>query len=169
MGDISIYNSLRIAKVASGHAWQYQGMRTFDDTAQVCPTRANVDDVGREASRDSIYTYAPGCYSALDRMTTENMQRPRYSTYLNASAINMPGAGDDDLLQPDGRFSNAKNTYDTQLGNQYVRPIANQETINPVYSYDKFSASGETNPQYEEANRVNCFMNAYQQRSCNNY
>ena len=169
MGDVSIYNSIRSAKVTTGNAWQYQGMRTFDDTAQVCPTRANVSDFGVVGvARDSLNTYAPGCFSALNRMTVENVQRPRYSTYLNASAINSPGIGDDDMAVEDGQYGGSKPNYDTQLGFQYVRPVQPRDKLNPAFQLSKFKAVGPTNPQLEEANTVNCILRrTFDNRDCN--
>jgi hypothetical protein len=168
MGDVSIYNSIRSAKVTTGNAWQYQGMRTFDDSAQVCPTRANVSDYGVSGvARDSISTYAPGCFSALNRMTVENVQRPRYSTYLNASAINIPGAGDNDMLIADAQHGGSKRNYDTQLGYQYVRPVDERLNLHPEYKLSSFKATGPENAQYDEANRISCIMNrTYESRNC---
>lgn len=168
MGDISIYNSIRSSKVTTGNAWQYQGMRTFDDSAQVCPVRANVSDFGVVGvARDTLNSYAPGCFSALNRMTVENVQRPRYSTYLNASAINSPGIGDDDMSREDGQYGGSKPNYDTQLGYQYVRPVASRDQLNPVYQLSQFKAEGPTNPQLNESNNVSCIMNrTYENRNC---
>ena len=168
MGDISIYNSIRSAKVTTGNAWQYQGMRTFDDTAQVCPSRANVSDFGVVGvARDSLNTYAPGCFSALNRMTVENVQRPRYSTYLNASAINRPGVGDDDMVQEDGQYGGAKQVYDTQLGYQYIRPVENRDKLHPEYQLSGFRATGQPNQLLSESNTVDCFMRRLgEQRDC---
>ena len=167
--DVSIYNSIRSAKVTTGNAWQYQGMRTFDDSATVCPSRANVSDFGVVGvARDSINTYAPGCFSALNRMTVENVQRPRYSTYLNASAINSPGIGDDDIAQPDAVYSSSKPYYDTQLGGTYVRPVQPRDQMSPQFQLSQFKAAGPVNPQLNEANTVSCIMNrTYEGRSCN--
>jgi hypothetical protein len=168
MGDISIYNSIRSAKVTTGNAWQYQGMRSFDDTAQVCPARANVSDFGVVGvARDSIQTYAPGCFSALDRMQVENVQRPRYSTYLNASAINSPGIGDDDMSQEDGQYGGSKPNYDTQLGYQYVRPVLPRDQMAPSMPLSQFRAVGPTNAQLNESNNISCIMNrTYENRNC---
>ena len=168
MGDISIYNSIRSAKVTTGNAWQYQGMRTFDDSAQVCPTRANVSDFGVVGvARDTLNSYAPGCFSALNRMTVENVQRPRYSTYLNASAINSPGIGDDDVSMADGQYGGSKPHYDTQLGYQYVRPVQSRDQLNPAYQLSGFRATGPSNAQLNDANNVSCIMNrTYENRNC---
>ena len=168
MSDVSIYNTIRSAKVTTGNAWQYQGMRTFDDSAQVCPARANVSDSGViGVSRDSINTYAPGCFSALDRMTVENVQRPRYSTYLNASAINIPGIGDDDLEQPDGQYSGSKPYYDTRLGYQYVGQQQPRNQIAPPMQLSRFRAVGPTSAQDNESNQIQCIMNrTYENRNC---
>lgn len=169
MGDVSIYNSIRSAKVTTGNAWQYQGMRTFDDSAQVCPARANVSDFGViGVARDSINSYAPGCFSALNRMTVENVQRPRYSTYLNASAINSPGIGDDDMPQEDGQYGGSKPNYDTQLGYQYVRPIQSRDQMYPQYQLSQFRAVGQSDPQLQESNQISCIVNrTYENRDCN--
>ena len=159
MGDISIYNNIRSTKVTTGNAWQYQGMRTFDDDAQVCPTRSNVSDSGViGVARDSINTLAPGCFSALDRMTVENVQRPRYSPYLNASAINYPGVGDSDLPAPDEQYSFSKPFYDTQLGYQYVRPVQDSQVMRPEYKLSSFKANGPVTEQDREGLKVDCFM-----------
>lgn len=168
MGDISIYNSIRSAKVTTGNAMQYQGMRTFDDSAQVCPARANVSDFGVVGvARDTLNSYAPGCFSALNRMTVENVQRPRYSTYLNASAINSPGIGDDDMSQEDGQYGGSKPHYDTQLGYQFVRPVQPRDQLAPAYQLSQFRSTGMSNPQLAESNNVSCIMNrTYENRNC---
>lgn len=168
MGDVSIYNSIRSAKVTTGNAWQYQGMRTFDDSAQVCPTRSNVSDFGVVGvARDSLNTYAPGCFSALNRMTVENVQRPRYSTYLNASAINSPGIGDDDMAQADGQYGGSKPHYDTMLPGNFVRPVQSDDQLRPQFQLSKFRSNGPSNPQLDESNNISCFMNRnYENRNC---
>jgi hypothetical protein len=171
MGDVSIYNSIRSSKVTTGNAMQYAGMRTFDESAQVCPTRSNVSDFGVVGvARDSLNTYAPGCFSALNRMTVENIQRPRYSTYLNASAINSPGIGDDDMSVADGQYGGSKPYYDTQLGNQYIRQVAPDDQLRPQFQMSQFRSNGPTNPQLQESNDVSCIMNrTYENRNalCN--
>lgn len=168
MGDISIYNSIRSAKVTTGNAWQYQGMRTFDDTAQVCPTRSNVSDFGvTGVARDSLNTMAPGCFSALNRMTVENVQRPRYSTYLNASSINSPGIGDSDLGGDDFQYSGSKQHYDTQLGYQYVRPVQEREVLNPQFRVSDMKPIGNVSDQARESNYIDCIMRRTgDQRDC---
>lgn len=157
--NVSIYDALRGNKVVTGGAAMYQGMRTFDESAQVCPTRANVSDYGiADVARDSINTYAPGCFSALDRVTVENVLRPRYAVYLNASAIADPGVGDDDYSTTTDQASLIKPLYDTQLPNQYVRPVVpNME--NQQY-YDKFTPvpNAPINAQIRETQKVDCFM-----------
>jgi hypothetical protein len=170
MGDFSIYNSIRSSKVTTGNAGQYQGMRTFDDSAQVCPVRSNVSDYGVVGvSRDSINTYTAGCFSALDRMEVENIQRPRYSVYLNANAINDPGVGDNDLPQADNEYQ-SKPYYDTQLGHTWVRPVQPWQQTNPQYSASQFSASSPdaaSNAQVAEANTIQCIMDrTYENRYC---
>lgn len=167
MGDISIYNSIRNSKVNTGNVWQYQGMRTFDDSAQVCPARANVSDSGvTGVPRDSIQSYAPGCFSALDRMTVENIQRPHYSSYLNASAINDPGVGDDAMSSSDYEFANAQ-PYDTMFGNSITtRPVLDKSQLAPTYKVSAQMANAQ-NAQEREAAYVRCAVNSvYDQHGC---
>jgi hypothetical protein len=168
---MSIYNNIRSSKVSVGGAPQFQGMRSFDVSAQVCPIRANVSDNGTiGVSRDTINTYAPGCFSPLDRMVVENIQRPRYSTYLNAGAINDPGVGDSDMPQADPEYQN-KVAYDTQLGYSYVRPVLPYEQLYPQYNSKNFkyaTAEAMKNKQYQESEYTSCFMDRkYEQRLCN--
>jgi hypothetical protein len=167
MADVSIYNVIRSSKVTTGNAAMYSGMRTFDSSAQVCPTRSNVSDSGIVGvSRDSVNSYAPGCFSALDRMIVENVQRPRYSTYLNASAINIPGIGDDDLPQPNLEYQ-SKPYYDTQLGYTYVRPVQPRNTMTPPQLWSDMKPVGNVSAQDTEANNVSCFMDrTYENRNC---
>ncbi len=144
-------------------------MRTFDDSAQVCPVRANVSDYGVVGvSRDTINTYTAGCFSALDRMVVENIQRPRYSVYLNADAINDPGVGDDDL--PQATEYQSKPYYDTQLGHTWVRPVQPWNQIRQPYSISQFTAASPdamVNPQLAESNFTQCFMDrTYENRYC---
>jgi hypothetical protein len=168
--DVSIYNSVRGNKVTTGNAAQYQGMRTFDNTAQVCPPRSNVSDYGvAGVSRDSINTYTAGCFDPMDRMEVENIQRPRYATYLNAAAISSPGVGDDDYGTVDFQYGASKPYYDTQLGNQYVRPIESRDQMFPEYKVGQLQLNkGVTdNAQLREANYVNCMMSREgEQRYC---
>lgn len=166
MGDISIYNSIRNSKVNTGNVWQYQGMRTFDDSAQVCPARANVSDSGVVGvARDSIQSYAPGCFSALDRMTVENIQRPHYSTYLNASAINDPGVGDDAMSATDYAYGSSQ-PYDTMFGNTTTtRPVLPKDQLAPTYR--AANMQGGQNAQEREANYIRCAVNSvYDQHGC---
>lgn len=168
--DVSIYNSVRGSKVTTGNAGQYQGMRTFDESAQVCPARANVSDYGiNGVARDSINTYAPGCFSALDRMVVENIQRPRYATYLNASAISDPGVGDNDYTSVDFQYGENKPYYDTQLGYQYVRPIESDDQMYPPYNVkDMKLAEGAQNAPSPDLLYADCIMNrTYEQRNEN--
>jgi len=146
---VSIYNSIRTSKVTTGNSPQYQGMRTFDSDAQVCPSRGNISDYGIVGvSRDSINTYTAGCFSPEDRIVVENVQRPRYSTYLNASAIAMAGAGDDDLAAS-GAQAYQNKPYDTQLGGSYVRPILSDAP--PVHAFKQGTYGND-------GDKINCIM-----------
>lgn len=169
MGDLSIYNNIRSSKVTTGNAWQYAGMRSFDSDALVCPTRANVSDSGVvSVARDSINTYTVGCFSPLDRMVVENVQRPRYSTYLNASAISVPGVGDSDLPYSDPEYQ-SKRYYDTNLGKTWTGQQLDRSEMHPTYPLSKFQARdpGFNNAQIKEANKVQCFMDrTFEQRDC---
>jgi hypothetical protein len=168
MGDVSIYNTIRSSKVSTGLAPNFWSMRKFDEDATVCPARANVSDYGvAGVARDSINTETEGCFSPLDRMEIENLQRPRYSVYLNASAIYTPGVGDEDLVVPDDEYQ-SKPSYDTQLGNQFVRPVLPREQMNPTYSLSKFrSIGGDATQQEKEEQKISCFMNrTYENRQC---
>lgn len=165
-GSVSIYNNIRSSKVSVGNVNQYQSMRTFDDSAQVCPARANVSDSGVVGvARDSIQSYAPGCFSALDRMTVENVQRPHYSTYLNATAINDPGVGDD-AATPSAEYSNLQ-PYDTMFGNSITtRPVLARKQLVPTYKASQFDDTN-LNAQEKEANYVRCAINSvYDQHMC---
>ena len=162
----SIYNAIRNSKVNTGNVWQYQGMRTFDDSAQVCPARANVSDSGVVGvARDSIQSYAPGCFSALDRMTVENVQRPHYSTYLNAGAINGPGIGDD-AATVNNQYGSS-HPYDTMFGNrQTTRPVLPKDELAPTYRVAN-TYNNPRNAQEQEADYVRCAINSkYDQRGC---
>ena len=170
MASVSISNVIRSSKVNAGNVWQYQGMRTFDDSAQVCPSRANVSDSGVVGvARDSINTYAPGCFSALDRMTVENMQRPHYSSYLNASAINDPGVGDDSVDPSTFQSMASNQPYDTMFGNTITtRPVLPKSQLTPSYTASDYG-SGQTALE-KEMNFVRCAVNSvYDQRGCNAY
>jgi hypothetical protein len=163
MSTISIGNAMRAPKVTTGNADQYASMRIYDPEAQVCPIRSNFDDYGRWAAHDSINTYAPGCYSAMDRIDIENSHRPGYSEYLNAWAINYPGVGYSDREnQMQMQTSNEnKPYYDTQLGHTFSRGITGEEDVyvrnnqQSIYGVDQ---------------GIGCFMDStYQNRSCNYY
>lgn len=156
MGDLS-FKSIRSAFVTTGNAANYHsmGLAGFDEDATVNPDRASVSDSGVfNVARDSINTLAPG-FNPLDRMDVENIQRPRYSTYLNANAINVPGVGDNDLLEADQR-NQTRSAYDTELGYQYVR---NQVTNPPVYKLNQFRPrSGQMTAEEKDKLKVNCMM-----------
>lgn len=164
---MSIYNVIRSSKVTSGNASVFSSMRTFDEDAQVCPTRANVSDFGVVGvSRDTIQTNAPGCYSAMNRMQVENLQRPRYSSFLNASAISMPGIGDSDLPKNTQDFQ-SKPYYDTMLGAQYTRPVLATSQITPAYKLSSVQASLGNNPQELDAAKIACLMDrTYTNSNC---
>ena len=169
MGDLSIYNNIRSSKVTTGNAVLFQSTRTFDDDAKVCPARSNVSDYGViGVPRDSINTLTAGCYSALNRITVENLLRPSYSEYLNASAISIPGVGSDSAT---ANFAYQSSPYyDTQLGNQYIRPVEQSNQIHPEYKLSQFKAVGPVNPQLAEANKVSSFMNStYENRYFDTY
>ena len=168
MGDFSIYNSIRNSKVNTGNVWQYQGMRTFDDSAQVCPARSNVSDSGVVGvARDTIQSYAPGCFSALDRMTVENIQRPHYSSYLNASAINDPGVGDDAMSSSDYEFRSSQ-PYDTMFGNTITtRPVLPKSELAPTYRSSQMQQGNGQTAQERESNYIRCAVNSvYDQHGC---
>jgi hypothetical protein len=171
MGDFSISKSIRVPKVTTGNASMFQSTRTFNESAQVCPVRSNVSDYGVVGvARDSINTYTAGCYSPEDRMTVENLLRPRYSVYLNANAISDPGVGDNDIPEYDN--SNQNKPYaDTLLGYNYVRPVQPRELMRPEYALSQFSSASpqaSNNPQFREANDVQCFMSRrFENRDCN--
>lgn len=164
----SIYNAVRSSKVTTGNASMFSSMRTFDSDAQVCPTRSNVSDFGVVGvSRDSIQTYTAGCYSAMDRMQVENLQRPRYSSFLNASAISMPGIGDSDLPKAVPEYSMTKPYYDTQLGYQYTRPVLSQSQMTPAYALSSVISTLGNNAQELDSAKVSCFMDRnYNNTNC---
>lgn len=173
MSGVSIYDAVRVSKVNVGNAPMYAGMRSFDPSAQVCPARSNVSDSGVVGvARDSIQTYTAGCFSPLDRITVENNLRPRYSVYLRASAINDPGVGDPNLTaaNPDAQGG----PYDSRFGNgqQFGQQLPWNEMI-PQVKYTSMHASSPdvaSNPQLQEANQVDCFMNTLNRRQgCNLY
>jgi hypothetical protein len=86
---------------------------------------------------------------------------------LNASAINSPGIGDDDMSQEDAQYGGSKPNYDTQLGYQFVRPVQPRDQMSPAFQLSKFKATGPTNPQLNESNAVSCIMNrTYENRNC---
>jgi hypothetical protein len=168
---MSIYNNIRSSKTSVGAAPMYQGMRTFDQSAQVCPVRANVSDYGVVGvSRDTIQSYSAGCFDPLDRMTVENIQRPRYSTYLNAGAISAPGVGDDNMPMADPEYQNKPN-YDTQLGYTYMRPVLPYEQVYPQYSAQNAQFATQealNNCQFDEQNFVSGFFDhKYENRQVN--
>ena len=169
MGDISIYNTIRSSKVTTGYAPNFSSMRSFDNDATVCPARSNVSDSGvAGVPRDSINSLTVGCFSPLDRMVVENIQRPRYSVYLNADAIQMAGVSDEDLIIPDPEYQ-SKPVYDTMLGNQFVRPVLPRDEIHPQYNLSQFKpVSSNVSQQEEEEQKISCFMNrTYENRNCN--
>ena len=171
MGEASIYNVIRSSKVTTGLAPNFWSMRRFDDSATVCPARANVSDSGvAGVPRDSINTLTEGCFSPLDRMITENVQRPKYSVYLNASAIQQAGVGDEDMLVPDPQYQN-KTAYDTMLGYQYTRPVLPREQMHPSYNLSQFkSNSPNVSAQEQEQQKISCIMDrTYESRQCNPY
>ncbi len=156
---MSIYNAVRNSRVSTGNAPIFSSMRTFDSDAQVCPIRSNVSDTGVVGvSRDTIQTYTSGCYSAMNRMQVENLQRPRYSSFLNTSAISMAGIGDNDL--PFTNDTQAKPYYDTQLGYQYTRPVLSQSQMTPAYKLSTIqSGLSGSNAQELENSKISCMMN----------
>ncbi len=165
----SIYNNIRSSKVTTGNAPMYQGMRTFDNSAQVCPIRAPISDSGTPGvARDSINSLTAGCFSPLDRMIVENALRPSYSTYLNASSIASAGVGSD-LPQADPQYQ-SKPSYDTQLGYNYIRQVAPQDQLHPVYNSNDFKYATQEamkNKQFQESDYVQCFMDRkYENRNC---
>jgi len=166
MADVSIYNTIRSSKVNTGLAPSYFSTRIFDEDGQVCPIRSNVSDYGvTGVARDSINTYTSGCFSPLSRIVVENVQRPQYSTYLNADAINSPGIGDEDN-QSDYAYQ-TKTSYDTQLGYNYTRPVA--PNMRPSYKFSQARPVNQefNNKQLRESEKVNCFMNrVYSDRNC---
>ena len=163
MSTISIGNTIRSPKVTTGNADQYASMRIYDPDAQVCPTRANFDNYGRWAVHDTINTYAPGCFSALDRINVENSLRPDYSEYLNAWAINYPGVGYSDREKPVQPSNENKPTYDTQLGYSFARGITGQEEPSYVFRDNDYKAYG-VDPD------IGCIMNStFENRECNYY
>ena len=171
MSGVSIYTAVRTAKVNSGNANQYQSMRIFDPSAQVCPVRSNVSDSGVVGvARDTIDTYgqANGCYSPLDRITVENSLRPRYAIYLNADAIDVPGVGDEDLMSSANPGAPNNVPYDTRFGNgqQFGQQLPGAQ-MRPTVKYSSMkpaSAQVAGNAQLNEANQVSCFMSTVNTR-----
>ncbi len=165
----SIYNTIRSAKVTTGNAAQFAGMRTFDESAQVCPVRANVSDSGViGVAKDTTYSQAAGCNSALNRIVIEGALRPDYSTYLNADAINMPGVGDESR-QAQAQYQ-SKPFYDTQLGGMAVRPVLSSNNLNPRYNASSLVPNQPVSKQMEESNYVSGIMNqTYENRRINQY
>lgn len=160
----SIYNNVRTPKVTTGNAAMFQSLRTFDEDAQICPTRPNVSDTGTfGVARDTIQTLAPGCNSALDRIIAENaVSRPKYFTYLSASAINND-VGDNTQTTPQYGSNEAK--YDTFLGHQYVREV------NPrTQMIAKSTVSKTGNEEKDDKKKMDCVMSRlFSSKDCNPY
>jgi len=165
--DVSIYNTVKSSKVATGNAYQFASMRIFDEDAQVCPARANISDFGvLDVPRDSIVTLSSavaGCYSPLNRMTVENTLRPAYSAYLNADAIAQ--IGDDDYATPN-TFSVARDAvvgpahlYDTLTGsNSLVRTVLPEEQMKMSTSFSNIQQQPNLSAEDKELLKINCLM-----------
>jgi hypothetical protein len=161
----SIYNNIRTPKVTAGNANMFQSMRTFDEDAQICPVRPNVSDTGTfGVARDTINTLAPGCNSSLDRVITENaVSRPKYFTYLSASAINND-VGDNTQVAPQYGESKEGN-YDTFLGHQYTREVLPRSQMVKMSSVSKTGDSDK-----DDEKKVNCIMSRlFNTKDCNPY
>lgn len=171
MSDVSIYNVIKSSKVNTGNASQFATTRIFYDGV-VCPDRANVSDTGVSGvARDTINTYTAGCFSALDRIVVENLQRPRYSIYLNADAIQDASVGDSDLSRADPEYSTSKTYYDTQIGGStWQRPVLPRNQMQSRYNMSQampVNATVANNAQLRESNEVQCIMNTkFNNKTC---
>lgn len=82
-GNVSLESSIRTCKVDTGYANRVQSDRFLNPNNNICLQANMFDSAGRPSCYNSLYTKAPGCNSAEDRIAVENMLRPRYSEYVS--------------------------------------------------------------------------------------
>lgn len=91
MAYISLEKSIRTCKVDTSWANKLESDRFLNPNLMMCPSWNGVDTTGRVVCPDSYYTKRAGCNSALDRVLTENAQRPQYIEYVNLNAAGIRG------------------------------------------------------------------------------
>lgn len=91
MSNLSFQASLHTCKVDQGEANRFQSDRFLNPNQMLCPVWNGRDSAGRPVCADSFYTKSLGCNWAIDRVSVENDQRPRYSEYITLDAQGIRG------------------------------------------------------------------------------
>lgn len=91
-GNISLNSSIRSCRIDTGWADRIASDRFLNPNLVVAPSWTGFDSAGRPAHQDSYYTKTAGGNSPLDRVSVENILRPKYVEYVNLSAGGIEGA-----------------------------------------------------------------------------
>jgi len=117
---ISLESSIRTCKVISGWADRIQSDRFQNPDLMQCPVWNGMDTAGRMVCPDSFYTKREGCNTAMDRLTVENDQRPKYFEYITLDAAGLSGSNmhSADTMLRQEHINNEKKIVGN-FGNQY--------------------------------------------------
>jgi len=86
MASYSLLNTIEGQKVEAGEATAYHSLRWTDLDHQVCPKRDMYDIAGRgPLCADSLFAGTNGCVPAVQRINSENDNRPKYFEYIRRS------------------------------------------------------------------------------------
>lgn len=82
----SLLNTIEGQKVEAGEANAYHSLRWTSLDHQVCPKRDMYDIAGRgPLCADSLFAGTNGCVPAVQRINSENDNRPKYFEYIRRS------------------------------------------------------------------------------------
>lgn len=142
MSDTSLTKSIRTYSVDVGQANRIQSNRFLNPSAMVCVPWNGLNLKGQAVCADSQYTKTPGCNSALDRISVENMARPKYSNYVSLDAHGIDGQGQQAMMAAQQARQSGMNGphYSNQFGAdvQYSRQTVD---ANGRISYDRYMAN----------------------------
>jgi len=102
--SVQLTGAVRTCYPDSGWATKWYGEHYLNPLEMACYVPTGADITGRFACLDSLYTKAPGCNSALDRVYVENAQRPQYMEYINLDAAGFKNDGTEFETVPDASY-----------------------------------------------------------------
>jgi hypothetical protein len=91
MSSLSLNAAVRTCHVQAGEASRIESDRFLNPNKNICIPWNNMNSKGQIVCEDSFYTKRAGCNSADDRVSVENLLRPKYWSYIGLESAGLAG------------------------------------------------------------------------------